>query len=80
MGLVQHGFDGRQFHPHGADAGHRVVAMGERHDRAEPAGVNRWFIESVAAVIEVSDGSERVRLRFDRGAGMSTVVVQRTEV
>jgi hypothetical protein len=24
-------------------------------------------IESVAAVIEVSDGSERVRLRFDRG-------------
>jgi hypothetical protein len=25
-------------------------------------------IESVIAVIEVSDGSERVRLRFDRGA------------
>jgi hypothetical protein len=28
-------------------------------------------IESVAAVIEVSDGSERVRLRFDRGVGMN---------
>jgi hypothetical protein len=27
-------------------------------------------IESVAAVIEVSNGSESVRLRFDRGAGV----------
>jgi len=32
-------------------------------------------IKSVAAVIEVSDGSERVRLRFDHEAGMSTVVM-----
>ena len=61
MGLVQHGFDGGQFHPHGADAGHRVVAMGERHDRAEPAGV-QVVVESVAAVIKVSDGSERESL------------------
>ena len=30
-------------------------------------------IESDATVREVSDGSERVRLRFDRGAGMFTV-------
>jgi hypothetical protein len=30
---VQHGFHGSQFHPHGADAAHGVVAVGERHDR-----------------------------------------------
>src|SRR5438045_104945 len=44
VGLVYHGFDGGQFHPHGADAGHRVVAMGERHDRAELMAVNRWSL------------------------------------
>ena len=67
MSLVEHGFNWCQLHPHGADAGHRVVAMGERHDRAEPGAVNRWVIESDATVREISDGSERVSLRFHPG-------------
>jgi hypothetical protein len=47
LGLVQHGFNGGQFHPQGADAGDRVVAMGERHGREEPAGVNRWSLNQL---------------------------------
>ena len=59
--------------PNRADAGHRVVAMRERHDRAEPAGVNR-VIELTTAVIEVFDGSES-QAEVNRGAGMSRGVV-----
>jgi hypothetical protein len=42
--LIQYGFDGGQFHFHEVDAGHRIIAMGARYDRAEPAGINRWSL------------------------------------
>jgi protein-L-isoaspartate O-methyltransferase len=59
--LIQHGFDGGHFHPMGADAGHRVVVMRERHDRVEAVRGLMWFAYLLF---------QRSGYWFDRGAGI----------
>jgi hypothetical protein len=39
IGLVEQRFDRSQFHPQGADTGHGVVTMQERHGQGELVGV-----------------------------------------
>jgi hypothetical protein len=58
---------GASSHLHGADAGHRVVAMGERYDRAEPAGVNRWSLNRMLQWHRYPMDQRESGWGFDRG-------------